>query len=699
MCKSYGDSEFIGIYNKLLFHAQKGNIKYFHRLSEIKKLYAAEKRLGDNPLFFIKAGYINSVLSFITEAKTKIYKIIDLVNSNDYKYLTLNYFETINRLQIKINIFELKIKSIKNSIIDINNKLDFELRRKIGNLILDQIFNEYFNNLESIQKTEYILALSIENIEEKINILNKKKEIGQENKNLGLLKNHLNKALSLLNQITSNKIEKINTNNFDISNFIKNNVNIQFKNNNNEKNEIHKAIILNLFLILRKILNEIMNDSIHNETIELNSLVKEEISKLEKLKENDNFKISNTHNSNGKNTNNINNNKLNNNNYINIIDNDNSNLNNKNNIEIDKNIIDENNNNDIYIKNALLNQENQKIIEIKSNKKCKIDFKQINSIKDKFPNVKKIFETNDEFLEKSIMKINSEIPDSSIHEFNDILENINKSYKILPEIIIENALDLFIEGKKSSLLVDIYNFKNSNNVKNYLNNLYEKEEVCDDLLFVSNKILKDINENLIYFGKMKNKFCSNIEKYGKFFNIQNIIEEYKIELPFQPMEIVNSLEVMSNLEEEEEDDDEEEEIDKLEKNFFIIQICGYFILEESICHLIKVRDIIKNLNIEDLIKKNRIKNKLINEMNNNLSISNEKNLYSEAWKKIQKTVKFIENNEELNELIKKYVQNNEKSEFKKDLKNLLGPVIKKINLDEKDPQNLFLTLINYFMKK
>ena len=77
-------------------------------------------------------------------------------------------------------------------------------------------------------------------------------------------------------------------------------------------------------------------------------------------------------------------------------------------------------------------------------------------------------------------------------------------------------------------------------------------------------------------------------------------------------------------------------------------------------------------------------------MNNNLSISNEKNLYSEAWKKIRKTVKFIENNEELNELIKKYVQNNEKSEFKKDLKNLLGPVIKKINLDEKDPQNLFL---------
>ena len=56
-----------------------------------------------------------------------------------------------------------------------------------------------------------------------------------------------------------------------------------------------------------------------------------------------------------------------------------------------------------------------------------MDFKQINSIKNIFPNIKNYLKLMMEFLEKSIMKINSEIPDSTINEFNDILEDINKS--------------------------------------------------------------------------------------------------------------------------------------------------------------------------------------------------------------------------------------------------------------------------------
>jgi hypothetical protein len=189
-------------------------------------------------------------------------------------------------MKLKINMIELNIKSLNQSIIDINYKLDYELRRKTGNLIAEKIIKEYFDDLEPIIKTEYILSLSIENLQEKISTYSKIEDKIKRDKYMEILKKKLKKALAFLNQIASNKDQLISSENYDINELKNENKLIQFKNKNNQEKEIHKAIILNLFFILRKKLNDKMNYSIHNETIKLKSFVAEEISKLENGNEN-----------------------------------------------------------------------------------------------------------------------------------------------------------------------------------------------------------------------------------------------------------------------------------------------------------------------------------------------------------------------------------------------------------------------------
>jgi nicotinic acid mononucleotide adenylyltransferase len=247
-----------------------------------------------------------------------------------------------------------------------------------------------------------------------------------------ILKKKLKKALALLNQIASNKYQLISGENYDIKELKNENILIQFKNKNNEEKEIHKAIILNLFFILRKKLNDRMNYSIHNETIKLKSLVAEEISKFE--------------NGNG------------------LIGNKNSvytfnNLNNVNN----------NNNNEFELDN--IGKDNIKNIEtLKMNKLCKNTFKFIKIIKEKFEIIP-LFKENVNLFEKLELNSNEVMQDTSLIEFNNILEKINKSYKVDSIISIYNAFNLFIDGKKSEILIDKNNYRNSENIEQCLNKL------------------------------------------------------------------------------------------------------------------------------------------------------------------------------------------------------------------------------------
>ena len=639
MHESYGDLKFNEEYKQLIMEAQFGNIKYYHILLDIKNFYIKENKYQNNSLFLVETQYLNSLSFHIKQTKQTIVNLVKSIESNDFKFYCTNYIGKIDKMKLKINMIELNIKSLNQSIIDFNYKLDYELRRKTGNLIAEKIIKEFFDDLEPIKQTEYILSLSIENIQENINKYSKIKDTIIKDKYMEILKKKLKKALALLNQIASNKYQLISGENYDIKELKNENILIQFKNKNNEEKEIHKAIILNLFFILRKKLNDKMNYSIHNETIKLKSLVAEEISKLE--------------NGNG------------------LIGNKNSvytfnNLNNVNN----------NNNNEFGLDNIgkdnIINVEN-----LKMNKLCKNTFKFIKIIKEKFEIIP-LFKENVNLFEKLELNSNEVMQDTSLMEFNNILEKINKSYKVDSIISIYNAFNLFIDGKKSEILIDKNNYRNSSNIEQCLNKLYDDAKIDEDLNYLLKKILTSIDDNFESLYEMKSEFLKSIENYGNYFTVDEILELLKISLPLKPLETVKKLKY------------DKSNIKSIENCYYFSQICGYLIVEECITHLNKIKDKLNNLNIQELFRKNIIKNNLINKLKTQLFLDNRKDLFSQVWTDIKSEENYIKNNEELNKKIKKYVSENEKEKFQRDLIDLISGNIKQINIDENDPQNLFL---------
>jgi len=63
--------------------------------------------------------------------------------------------------------------------ISLDYRVDYEQRRKIGNLIADKMLTLFPENIETIKINEYLLGFVIENIETKINKLNNLKENGE----------------------------------------------------------------------------------------------------------------------------------------------------------------------------------------------------------------------------------------------------------------------------------------------------------------------------------------------------------------------------------------------------------------------------------------------------------------------------------------------------------------------------------------
>ena len=632
-CKSYGDLSFNLNYNKLLSQAQLGNIDYYHKFLKIKELYINRDNLKEDPLSFLGQGYLISLKLSINETKDSIYKINSIIESNDFKHFSFNLLKEVEKLKLKINILELNIDKLKQCLIDINYRNDFKLRIKTGNLITDQIIDKNFNNLEPIKLNEYILGLSIENLDEKISKASKIKLVSKRDEYLNILKEKYNKGLNLLNEITSNKLDLIKNNNYDISSIKKQNINMQFKNNNNEDREIHKAVILNLFLYVRKELNQLMNDTIQNATEKVNSLIKEEMDKLENINKN----------------------------HENI---------NKNNVSDDK---VENHINGNNINPKIINQKNKKI-----EKSCKNNLKYINEIKNIIQLPIKRFEGNNKYLDLFTSKINDKIIDSNIKEFNKILNEINISYNVDLNILIDEAFNLFFEGNKAEILSEEkkYNFKKTKEEE--LLKLYEYHD--DNLTYFLHKTMDSLNENLEFLETMKYNTLILINNCAGYFNINDILKDFRISLPLTPLNIINKLTSLKIIFDEK----------ILEKEFFILQIYHYFILKEGVTHLKEIKKKIKNLRIHELLKSYQIKNNLINKIKENMPLIVRRDLLSEVWKDISNSIKIIEGNDELNNKILNYVKNNDKIKFKKDLVSLIKPEIKDINIGLNDPQNIFL---------
>lgn len=213
------------------------------------------------------------------------------------------------------------------------------------------------------------------------------------------------------------------------------------------------------------------------------------------------------------------------------------------------------------------------------------------------------------------------------------------------------------------------------------NELYELYEFKgDNISFFFTKINDSFNTNLELLRAMKNDCLISINNIANYFDLQNIFSEFKITLPFNPIDVIKQMTFINKLYKE----------TTSEEIFFILQICRYFILEESISYLTIKKEKIDNLKIPELINKNKIKNNLINTIKSKIPENIKIDLLSQVWNNINNSTKIVEDNDKLNYYILNYVKKSNKTKFKEDLVFLIKDKIKGINLGVNDPQNLFL---------
>ena len=123
----------------------------------------------------------------------------------------------------------------------------------------------------------------------------------------------------------------------------------------------------------------------------------------------------------------------------------------------------------------------------------------------------------------------------------------------------------------------------------------------------------------------------------------------------------------------------------------MIQVCLFFYLEEHINYLYKIKEKIININIEEKIKLNEVKDMLIKEFKNKITFNKVTgNLIEKVWASIKEEKQLIIGNNSLNSKIVDYVLKNNAIKFKNDLIKLCGSSFQEINLNNPDPQNLFL---------
>ena len=363
------------------------------------------------------------------DTKNNFYNMQNIVLSNEFKLISMNLLKNLNIVSLKNNILELNFETIKRITVNNNFRQDFELRRKTGNLIAEKILECFFDDLPKIKMTEYNLGLSIDEFPETLKKLNKLNiSTNDKNNKLNLIKNKYRVSLELMKNTVEKKLEDINNNSFDITKITKDRNFLYFKNLSNSQDNDNSDVILNLYFIFRKGINEKINFTIHNEIEKINSMIKEEIAKIDIKK-----KTNNKNKGNQK--------------------------------EEEEKVVIPKGNNDSSLN--VINSNN--LIE---NDLCKVKYKELNKI-NQIKREENIYEENINFLRSFELETNEKIIEMSAEEFNSQLREINKSYEVSDNILIEEAINLFMYGEKGYILVPQKSFNSEASIKEQLNIVFK----------------------------------------------------------------------------------------------------------------------------------------------------------------------------------------------------------------------------------
>ena len=423
------------------------------------------------------------------------------------------------------------------------------------------------------------------------------------------------------------KLEDINNNSFDIAKITKDKSFLYFKNLSNGQDNDNSDVILNLYFIFRKGINEKINNTILNEIEKINSMIKEEIAKIDIKKKTNNKKKGNQKEEE----------KV----VIPKVSNDSS-----------LNAINSNN----LIENDL----------------CKVKYKELIKI-NQIKREENIYEENINFLRSFELETNEKIIEMSAEEFNSQLREINKSYEVSDNILIGKAINLFMYGEKGDILLPQKSFNNEASIKEQLNKLNQIEynKKIEDLLKLINR---SIDENYLITENMKKNILIYFEQCGEYFDIEKLFRENEVEIPLHPLKEINKINIIKGAYIKSE---------HLEEKFTILEICIYFCLMEWIKYLNIVKNNLERFNILEIMKKNEIKNEIIKIFINNMPKIEPRDLSSSVWNDIKRQKEFIKEEAGLNNKIKNYVEKKTLDEFSLELIDLIKQRIKDIDLGKK----------------
>ena len=466
-----------------------------------------------------------------------------------------------------------------------------------------------------------MFTLPSEKIAENIsNITNSKEDKSSDSKvnvSNNLLESNFKESLNSLIQKAQDE-----TNILDYEEAKDSKVVITFKSLSNEKDELNKAIIFNLFFYIKNNFEDEFNFQIHNASYSINSTLAEKIVK-EETKEEEKKGIQRTGSK----------------------------------IEENKNVLNINNNkicSNIYRITENLNKE--------------IQIKEENS-----------FETH----YQSLAGDEDSIINSSIKEFAKTLEKMKSAFSTSKSITLQQSLDLYLEGKKGEILeknLSIVNLKDmidecSKNLSSN-NELKEIEKFCEEFE-------RNLNKDYNFLNKFLKLIIVKIGEVEQNFNIKSLLDKYDIK---EPVDLLDSFSIIK---------ESLYESNCPEELYYLCYVISYFLVISNIKALNKVKDEFDKIGLNKLIENNITKENLISIYMKEVNIPGEEILNQDIWKHIQNCKEFVED-PDMNESIFNYAKNKSKNDFKNELFSLLEPHVKNINLDGKDPQNIFL---DSFMKE
>ena len=485
--KYFYDKNFVLYYEKLILDIQSGNVNSFHCLENIKKLYVNNKSVYLSYYNSLRNSYYLKLSILETDMKTDVLLVKDMIQTEKFIYSLIELVKLYEELNLENNMLEYNFELLKSLSFEIIYKLDFQLRRKTSNLITKELFNHFYENIQTLNTTQARISKSSSELKIKLLSLDKKKnEITKTNNYQNEIKLKLKNSLELMKCQVDKEIQNLQSNRITEE---KND--IVFINLNEGEEEYLKAILFNLFMIIRNELHNKFNNSIHNEIQNINNILKEG-------KETQNKKIIQNGNSDPEV------------NKINVI-----------NVCKDKGM------NPGKDKNSLTNIICKKKLEI-------IEFIEkftINEQKFCSLNIEELFSVR---KEKQIFSQYSE------NNFVNYLEESARLYNIPFESNIKNSINLFLKGDKSNLLCSKNIYLNSNTLKNDLEKIKKSLQKNEKLEHFVSEIIKTIKSNMNIIYKLMLEAFECLEEYKDIYDIKTLLRNLNIKIPFNPMKIILS---------------------------------------------------------------------------------------------------------------------------------------------------------------